>query len=80
MFLLFILEKSQAFGVTLAVPGLQRGDFAIEIDNRVLAMSLKKKGKKSDATKRRSHPLREFLDPSSSEASTLQRVKEIKAN
>lgn len=55
-----IEEKSQAFEVSLAAPGLQQDDFVIELDNGVLTVSSKKEERHEEYDKKGKYTRREF--------------------
>jgi len=66
-----IEETPQAFTVTLAAPGVQRDDFAIEIDNGILTVSSKKEQKHEEHDKEGKYTRREFRYHAFSRSFTL---------
>ncbi|HSV88683.1 MAG TPA: Hsp20/alpha crystallin family protein [Bacteroidales bacterium] len=53
-----ILEKENEFLIELFVPGLQKMDFNLQLENRLLSVSCEKK--ENDSQKEESYLLREF--------------------
>ncbi len=66
-----IEEKPQAFEVALAVPGMQREDFKINIDNGILSVSSAKEAKHEEQDKEGRYTRREFSYHSFSRSFTL---------
>lgn len=66
-----IEETPEAYEASLAAPGLQRNDFAIEVDNSVLTISSKKKEKHEAHDKESKYTRREFSYHAFSRSFTL---------
>jgi HSP20 family protein len=66
-----IEEKPHAFEISLAAPGLQQSDFAIELDNGVLTVSSKKEEKHEQHHQEGKYTRREFRYHTFSRSFTL---------
>ena len=66
-----IEEKSDAFEVAMAVPGMKRDDFKIEVDNGVLSVASEKEAQQEAQDKEGKYTRREFRYHTFSRSFTL---------
>jgi HSP20 family protein len=78
-----IEEKPEAFSINFAAPGMERGDFTIEVDNGILSVAAKKEEKHEEKDKEGEYTRREFRYHTFSRSFALPKsvnVDEIKAD